>query len=611
MARTPSQAYKGAMLRENSPMALSPVAAARQNGQKAARLAPLRFLVPFVRPHAPGLAAGAVAVFIAAASVLALGQVFRALVDDGLAAGNGDALDRALVVLIGLAVVLAAASYARLVLLAGYAETIVAAIRARVLEHLVRLDRAWFERNKTGDIISRITADTSVLQILIGTALPIALRNCVLVAGGLVMMLFSSAALSTLVLGLVPVIIGVLFLLGPRVRAAGRVLQDKIGETGAHLAESLAAIRDVHAFGRETALHDRYVLLNNDAVAAAWRYVRGRAAMSSVIIAVVFLAVGGLVGFGGHQVLRGTLSAGELSAFVFYALLVAGATGAISELYGDLQRAAGALERIDAILSARPAITAPAHPDRVTRPRTICLRDVTFAYPLRSDSAALTVPYLDLHDGQRVAIVGPSGSGKTTLFNLLLRLYDPTTGHITADGVDIRRFDPAAWRAQFALVAQDPVLFSTSIADNIAFNDPAIARDSIIAAAQTAQADGFIRALPQQYDTVLGERGARLSGGQIQRVAMARALVRHAPILLLDEATAHLDSETENALQHTLRTAGQNKTILIIAHRLSTVMDADRILVMDGGRIIDDGTHAELSTRCDLYQRLTRNQMTA
>jgi ATP-binding cassette subfamily B protein len=603
--------YNKPMFRESSPVNLSPSAAMRQNAPKAANLSALRFLAPRLEAYAPTLIGGLISVTLASAAVLAIGQVFRHLVDFGLGARDTSALHGGLILMIFLVLTLAGASFARLTLLTGAAERLIADLREEVLNHILKLDMEWFSHQKTGDLVSRLSGDIAVLQILIGTSMPVALRNILMVTGGLAMMMMSSLRLSLVVLGAIPVLLGVVFVLGPRLKSLGKHVQEQSGAIAALMAESLGAIRDLQAFARESLWQRKFAAANISAIRATKSYITRRALLSSAMIAAIFSAICGLVWFGGLQVISGRITAGELSAFVFYALLVAASVGALSEILGDLQRASGALERIHEILNVTPRITSRENARNASIPVEISLRNVTFAYPSRPDSAALDNINLTIKSGETLAVVGPSGGGKTTLFNLLLRFYDPQKGGIVIDGSDIREFDLASYRRLFALVPQDPVLFSASVAENIAFGEDNIPQSKIAQAANDAGASSFIESLPDKYQTILGERGARLSGGQMQRLALARALLKESRILLLDEATAHLDSETESAIRNMLVQSRAGRTTLIIAHRLSTVQHADRIIVMDHGKIAAIGTHQELLNSSELYQRLTRTQLQA
>lgn len=588
----------------------SPLALARQNSKKSRDLSSLYLLWPLICNHKWSFGIGIVAVLSAGGATLALGKVFQHLVDNGLSNSNLDALHQGLINLLILVFILAIASYGRLVLLTGTAETVMADLRRRVLKKLLKLDLTWFEGQKTGDLMARLTADTALLQVLFGTSLPVALRNTLMITGGLVMMTMSSLVLSGLVLALVPAILLILYILGPSVRQSGKAMQERIGVVGANLNETLTAIHEIQAFTREDIKNEEFSNATDNAVNAAWHYVRRRGLMSSLIILVVFSSIALLLWVGGKQVIDGTLSAGQLSAFVFYALLVAGSVGTLSEIYGDLLRATGALERIEEILTAKSRILLHM-PQVKTGPHNqglLGFNDVSFAYPTRPDRWSVLKLTTEFQPGEITAIVGPSGAGKTTLFNLLLRFYDPTDGHVTMDNTDIRYFDPQDYRRLFSLVPQNPTLFSNTIRENIAFNSLEFSEEQIIAAAKAAGAHDFIAGFTDGYNTVLGERGTRLSGGQAQRIALARALLRDPAVLLLDEATAHLDSETERAVHDALRFNRQNRTTLIIAHRLSTIQNADRILVMENGQLVASGTHQELLNTSTLYQRLTTSQ---
>lgn len=599
----------GVMMREPSPLSMNTVALARQNSIKNKDLSPLRLLPDLLRPHAGLATIGFICVAAASGATLGLGQIFRHVIDRGIGSGNGEALSSGLAMMVGLVVILAVASYGRLVLLTGLAEQMIGDLRAKVLRHLLSLDLSWFETQRTGDLLSRFSADTSILQVLIGTSLPIAVRNIFLTAGGLTMMALSSPRLSLFVLAMAPVIFLLLALLGPMVRVRGKALQDKIGAVGAQLAESLSAMREIQSFTRETAQANMFQSVNNEAIAAAWRYVKRRGLMSALVILVIFSSVASLLWFGGHQVIAGDLTGGQLTAFVFYALLVAGSAGTLSEIFGDLQRASGALERIDHVLRTRPDIVAPTNAKSVPQtPKQISFDDVSFAYASRPEIKAMDRIKLTLDTGKTTALVGPSGAGKSTFFDLLLRFYDPQQGAVRLDGTDITEFSPHEYRRLFALVPQDPTLFSMSIADNIRFGTECSIED-IKRAARDAGADDFIAALPDGYDTILGERGTRLSGGQAQRLALARALLRDPFILLLDEATAHLDSSTEALVQQKLQQTRKGRTSFVIAHRLSTVQNADLILVLEQGKLAAQGTHQELLNNSVLYQQLVRSQL--
>ncbi len=594
------------MLREPSPLQMSPQAWARQNAIKNNNLSILRVIGPLLRPYLKLVLGGLLGVLGASLAVLGLGQVFRSVIDSGIRVGDDAALRHGILALIGLVLVLAASSYARLVFLTGLAEQVIADLRAQILRHVLRLHSAWFETQKTGDLLSRLTADCSVLQILIGTSLPTALRNIFMTIGGIVLMVLSSPTLCLIMLAVVPFVLGVLFLVGPRVRESGKALQDSVGAVGAQLVESLTAVREIQAFSREEQQASRFAEVNNEAVAAAWRYVRRRGVLSASIITLLFSSIASLLWFGGQHVIHGTLSPGQLSAFVFYGLLVAGSAGALSETYGDIQRAAGSLARLQALRDVEPRIQAPVKPKMLPQePHQIQLQQVRFHHESRPDVQTLNDISLTLDMNQTIAFVGPSGAGKSTLFDMLLRFYDPTGGQVLLDGTDIRQLDPQEYRRLFAWVPQDPTLFSMSIADNIGFGSADFKR--IVQAAEHAGIAEFIQALPEGYATMLGERGVNLSGGQAQRIALARALAQQPKVLLLDEATAHLDTRTEEIVYAHLREAQRGRGICLIAHRLSTVQQADRIIVLEAGGIVADGTHQELINHSPLYQKLARS----
>jgi ATP-binding cassette subfamily B protein len=475
---------------------------------------------------------------------------------------------------------------------------------------VLRLEPAFFEVTRTGEVISRLTADTSLLQVVVGSTLAIAVRNALLISGGLVMLAITSGKLALLVLLGVPVAVIPLWLLGHRVRSLSRSSQDRIADIGALVDEVLYGIRTVQAFCHERIDQRRYGEQVEAAFHAAIRRTRVSALLTATVMLFTFIAVSIVLWVGGHDVLAGRLSGGQLSAFVFYALLVAGSVGALSEVAGDLLRAAGATERLLELLNTEPVISPPAAPAALPEPARgeVQLRDVTFSYPSRPDSPALSQLSMTLNPGQKVALVGPSGAGKSTLLQLLLRFYDPDAGVIRFDGVDVREANPQQLRQRMALVAQDPVIFGADAWENIRYGFPGVGDTDVRRAAEAAHAAEFLDQLPQGFDTFLGERGIRLSGGQRQRIAIARAILRDPAVLLLDEATSSLDAESERLVQEALEQLMQARTTLIIAHRLATVRKVDQILVMDGGRIVASGRHDELVKQHGLYARLAALQ---
>jgi ATP-binding cassette subfamily B protein len=572
-------------------------------------LGPMRRLLPYLLAYRGRILAAAVALVAAAGTVLGLGTGLRTLVDRGFAGGDGAMLDRALIVMLAVVVLLAGASYARFYLVSWIGERVVADLRRDVFAHMVRLDPGFWEASKTAEIVSRLTADTAVLQVVVGSSVSVFLRNLLLFAGGTAMLLVTSPKLTLLVALVVPLVIVPILVFGRRVRRLSRQSQDRIAAVGAAADETLGAVRTVQAFGHEGLEERRFAGRAEAAFIVAVERIGARAWLTALVILLVFGAVATILWVGGHDVLAGRLTPGALSAFVFYAVVVAGAVGAVSEVIGDVQRAAGAAERLFDLLDTAPSIRSPASPLPLPVPPAgaVALEGVTFRYPSRPDSA-LDDFSLAVAAGERVALVGPSGAGKTTVFQLLLRFYDPQKGRVLIDGVDVRLADLAAARARIGLVPQDPVIFSGTARDNILYGRPDAGEAEVRAAAEAANALDFIEGLPAGLDTFLGERGVRLSGGQRQRIAIARTILRNPPVLLLDEATSALDAESERAVQRALEALMRGRTTLVIAHRLATVQTAGRIAVLDRGRLVASGTHRELAAEGGLYARLAALQ---
>jgi len=576
-------------------------------------LRPLGHIFPFIVAHKANAFAALFFLLLSTASTLGLTVALRSVVDHGFVTGSSQALNRYFLIMVAVALALAAASALRYFFVTKLGEMVVADLRKAVYAHTLTLDQAYFLNTRIGEVLSRLTTDITIVETMVGSAASIALRNLLSLIGGLGLLFIVSPKLTGLIVLLVPVILVPLFLFGRRVRVLSVSAQDRFADAVGFAGESLDALDTVQAFGREKSAAKRFAEAVDMAFRASLTRIEARAIMTAMVIGLIFSGVAVVLWLGAQAVISGTMTGGALVQFLFLSVMAAAAVGALGEVWGDVQKASGAMERISELLNARPAIAAPARPRPLPSPSKgeIAFDDVIFAYPGRPDLPALRGLDLRVRSGETVALVGPSGAGKTTVLRLLLRFYDPQSGSIRLDGVDLREADPQQLRARMALVAQDAPLFSGSALDNIRYGREEASIDAIMAASRAAEADGFISALPQGYDTPLGERAKTLSGGQKQRLAIARALVRNAPVLLLDEATSALDAENERLVQQALLDAMTGRTTLVIAHRLATVQRADRIVVMDAGRVVEQGTHTDLVAQGGLYAKLAKLQFGA
>ncbi|MBR9838907.1 MAG: ABC transporter transmembrane domain-containing protein [Salipiger thiooxidans] len=589
----------------------NPASAIAEERGKSRRLGSLRALLPFMLPY-KGLMFAATLALIATATVsLTLPMAVRRVVDN-FNAEDGALLDYYFTAALGIAALLAIGTAARYALVTRLGERVVADIRKAVFDRVIGLSPVFYEKIMTGEVLSRITTDTTLIQSVIGSSVSIALRNVLMMAGGLVLMLLTSAKLTGLVLLLVPVVIVPILTLGRRLRKLSRENQDWIAASSGNAAEALAAVQTVQAFTHETISRGTFGEVTEKSFDAARRRIWVRALMTAIVIFLVFTGIVGVLWMGAWDVRAGEMSAGALVQFVIYSVMVAGAVAALSEIFGELQRAAGATERLVELLETEDAVQDPAAPQRLPAPvrGEIGFEHVQFSYPSRPGVSALADLDITIRPGETVALVGPSGAGKTTIVQLIQRFYDPDAGRVTLDGVALDALARDDFRQHIALVPQDPVIFAASARDNIRFGRPDASDAEIEEAAKAAAADGFISALPEGYDTYLGERGVMLSGGQKQRIAIARAILRDAPVLLLDEATSALDAESERAVQAAVDRLAEGRTTIIVAHRLATVKKADRIVVMDQGRIVAQGSHDALVAEGGLYARLARLQFT-
>ena len=569
--------------------------------------------MPYVLRYRSMVGAAALFLLLAAATTLALPTAVRRMIDHGFAAADGQFINSYFAMLLALATLLAVSSALRYYYVITIGERVVADLRREVFSRVTALSPSFFDVNQSGEIVSRLTADTTQIKSAFGASASQALRNLILCLGAMGMMILTSPKLSALVLGAIPLIVFPLVGFGRSVRGRSRMAQDTLAATSAFASETIAATRTVQAFGAEESATARYGDAVEEAYHAARAAIRSRAFLTGFAILLVFGSIVGVLWYGAQSVLAGTMTAGTLSQFVLYSVLAASSLGQLSEVWGDLSQAGGAAERLTELLREVPAIRDPEQPVALPAPARgeVSFDTVSFSYPSRVSAITVHDLSFSVKAGETVAIVGPSGAGKSTVLSLLMRFYDPTRGAVRLDGVDIRQARLADLRARMAIVPQDVTIFAASIHDNIAFGLPNASREAVRQAAVAAQADEFISRLDKGYDTLAGERGVTLSGGQRQRIAIARAILKNAPVLLLDEATSALDAESETLVQTALDGLMKNRTTIVIAHRLATVLKADRILVMEDGQIVEEGTHAELVARNGLYASLARLQFDA
>jgi ATP-binding cassette, subfamily B, bacterial len=577
---------------------------------KRRSLRPLLTLKPLILKYKGMLAAAFVAMVVSAAATLTVPMAVRRMIDYGFSANNPDLIGNYFLTLIGIGLVIAIASPARIYCVNWLGERVVSDLRSKTFAHLARLGPSFFDKSHSGEMMSRLTADTTQIKSVAGSTLSQAARNVIMLVGALVMMFITSAKLSLMVLVAIPVIVLPLVGYGRSVSKLSARAQDTLAEASAYAAENLSSHRTMQAYANEKAVSQRYERAVEKSFEAARQRLKARSALAGVAVFLTVASITGVLWYGASSVISGEMTGGRLGQFVLYALFAAGALAELSEVWGELSQAAGATERLAEMLATVPDIRTPANPVALPTPAlgTIAFESVTFAYPNRPEARALDNVSFRVGKGETVALVGASGSGKSTILSLLLRFYDPQAGTVRVDGVNVADADLDTVRTHMALVPQDVALFADTVTENISYGTPGASRDDVRRAAVAAQADEFIRALPEGYDTKLGERGITLSGGQRQRIAIARAVLKNAPILLLDEATSALDAENEGAVQRALEGVMANRTTLVIAHRLATVQKADRILVIDDGRIVESGTHTELVRKGGMYARLAELQ---
>lgn len=574
------------------------------------KLGVLRSMLTFVRPYRLQVFGATIALICTAGITLSIGQGLRLLVDDGFSSGSAEGLDKALLIFMAMVLFLAVGTFVRFYIVSWIGERVSADLRRAVYNHVIELHPSFFETNHSGEIQSRITTDTTLLQTVIGSSVSIALRNLLMFVGGLMWMFITNPKLTGIVLLCVPLVVVPIIVFGRKVRALSRVSQDRVADFGGYVGESLKNIKILQAFNHQPHDREHFSQQVESAFNVAIKRISQRSWLTTVVITLVLGAIAVMMWVGGHDVVAGRITAGELTAFLFYAVIVAGSVGAISEVYGDLQRAAGATERLLELLYADNLISAPVTPMALANDvhGTVTLDEVSFSYPSRPDSLAIDSVSLSVASGSSMALVGSSGAGKSTLVDLILRFYDVQKGAVLFDGVDIRELDPSELRKHIAIVPQQPVLFSGTVIENIRYAQPEASDDQVYAAARAAYADEFINRLPQGYQSYIGEAGIRLSGGQRQRIAIARAILKDPKLLLLDEATSALDAESEHKVQQALEYLMRDRTTIVIAHRLATVVNVDTIAVLDHGKLVATGSHQQLLASSTLYSRWAQLQ---
>ena len=567
-------------------------------------------MIPFLKPYRLKILYAFIALIFASSATLSIGIGMKYLIDGGLVEGNIFLLNSGLIVLLTLVVVISISTYFRFYYISWVGERVVADIRFAVYSQVLKFSPVFFETTKTGEILTRITADTSILQSIIGSSLSIALRNFVTLIGGIFLLFYTSLKLTGLVSLVIPAVIIPIYLYGKKVRKLSRESQDRIADVGAYAEESINAIETVQSFSHEEVDRKNFHAEVENTFITSIKRITARALLGSIVIFLVFGSIALILWAGSLDVINGKISPGSLTSFVFYAVIVAGATGALTEVFGELQRGAGAAERLIELLEVKPSIKSPKNPIRIPDSTygKVAFKSVSFSYPSRPNTLALNSLSFEVNAGEKIALVGPSGSGKTTIFKLLLRFYDSDSGGIEINGVRIKDANPYDFRERIGLVSQDPVIFSTSALENIRYGKPDASNEEVRAAASSAMAIEFIENMPDGFNTFLGEKGMRLSGGQKQRISIARAILKDPSVLLLDEATSALDSENEKLVQTALNSVVNDRTTIVIAHRLSTVVNSDRILVLDNGLLIGSGSHKDLLRENKLYLKLAELQ---